>query len=313
MKQSDKKPVRFYSQKDIEKLTQRMDEDMKEMLNSSEPVQPYEFSEQYEEKLKASLIERLGKEKAEEVLRRRKMACENQVSMSDEVKRRLAAVPENDAENLKVRKSKEVHPLKTCEKSKKIKKSSGQSRKKKISHFPISKFTKIAAAVFVILTASLIFGKNEAQASWWENMQFIVKSYKEYSKIEAYEEVNRESVDYPQTIEKKYVPAKIAEGYEEVARDEVSKQIVIEYENYVKNVQYVYWQQTQDMGQHINTEDTTYIKINTSYGMAYYCEKMNQCQLYWDYNGYMFSLQGDLTLEQMMEIVDSIQLEKGEN
>lgn len=312
MKQSDKKPVRFYSQKDIEKLTQRMDEDMKEMLNSSEPVQPYEFSEQYEEKLKASLIERLGKEKAEEVLRRRKMACENQVSMSDEVKRRLAAVPENDAENLKVRKSKEVHPLKTCEKSKKIKKSSGQSRKKKISHFPISKFTKIAAAVFVILTASLIFGKNEAQASWWENMQFIVKSYKEYSKIEAYEDVYSEDTEYPSTIEKKYVPTKVAEGCEEVARDEVSKQMRIIFSN-AKGATYIYTQQTQDMGQHINTEDAKYEIIETVHGPVYFCQNMGENQIYWEHGGYLFSMVGNINKEKMVNIINSIQLEKGEN
>lgn len=308
MKQSDKKLNKFYSKEDIEKLNQKMDEDMEDMLSASEPLPPHEFSQRYEDKLRESLIERLGKEKAEEILRRRANARKNQVCASDLAEKSDEKMPENDAKNSKAQKSQEVHPLETC------KKLSGQSRKKKISHFPISGFTKATASVLIIIAASLIFGKNEAQASWWENMQFIVKSYKEYSKIEAYEEVDREGVDYPQTIEKKYVPTKVAEGYEEVARDELSKQIRIIYlDNDNKEAMYIYTQQTQDMGEHINTENTMYEEINTVYGRAYYCENLGEHQLYWDYGGYTFSLQGDLELKEILEIVNSVQLRKGEN
>lgn len=306
MKQSDKKLNKFYSKEDIEKLNQKMDEDMEDMLSASEPLPPHEFSQRYEDKLRESLIERLGKEKAEEILRRRANARKNQVCASDLAEKSDEKMPENDAKNSKAQKSQEVHPLETC------KKLSGQSRKKKISHFPISGFTKATASVLIIIAASLIFGKNEAQASWWENMQFIVKSYKEYSKIEAYEEVDREGVDYPQTIEKKYVPTKVAEGYEEVARDEMSKQIRIEYIQ-SKAYSYVYMQETKDMGQHINTEDTTYQAIITTYGKAWFCENLGENQMYWNYNGYMFSLVGNISKEEILNIIDSIQLEKGEN
>ena len=306
MKQSDKKLNKFYSKEDIEKLNQKMDEDMEDMLSASEPLPPHEFSQRYEDKLRESLIERLGKEKAEEILRRRANARKNQVCASDLAEKSDEKMPENGAKNSKAQKSQEVHPLETC------KKLSGQSRKKKISHFPISGFTKAAASVLIIIAASLIFGKNEAQASWWENMQFIVKSYKEYSKIEAYEEVDRECVDYPQTIEKKYVPTKVAEGYEEVARDEVSKEVVMLYENNEKR-QYVFSQKTQDMGQHINTENAKYEKLDTAYGRAYYCDNEGERQIYWDYCGYVFSILGDISKEEMVKIIDSVQLEKGES
>ena len=303
MKQSDKKLNKFYSKEDIEKLNQKMDEDMEEMLSASEPLPPHEFSQRYEDKLRESLIERLGKEKAEEILRRRANARKNQVCASDMAEKSDEKMPENDAKNSKAQKSQEVHPLETC------KKSSGQSRKKKISHFPISGFTKAAASVLIIIAASLIFGKNEAQASWWENMQFIVKSYKEYSKIEAYEEVDREGVDYPQTIEKKYVPTKVAEGYEEVARDEYLKQNIIIYEENEEKKQYTFSQKTQDMGEHINTENTIYEKIDSAYGVAYYCENEEECQVYWDYGGYVFSIVGNINKETMLSIIESIRLE----
>lgn len=306
MKQSDKKLNKFYSKEDIEKLNKKMDEDMEDMLSASEPLPPHEFSQRYEDKLRESLIERLGKEKAEEILRRRANARKNQVCASDMAEKSDEKMPENDAKNSKAQKSQEVHPLETC------KKLSGQSRKKKISHFPISGFTKAAASVLIIIAASLIFGKNEAQASWWENMQFIVKSYKEYSKIEAYEDVYSEDTEYPSTIEKKYVPTKVAEGYEEVARDELSKHIRIIYVNNNKETMYSYIQQTQDMGQHINTEDTKYEKLDTSYGRAYYCDNEGERQIYWDYGGYVFSILGDISKEEMVKIIDSVQLEKGE-
>lgn len=307
MKQSDKKPNKFYSKEDIEKLNQKMDEDMEDMLSTSEPLPPHEFSQRYEDKLRESLIERLGKEKAEEILRRRANARKNQAHVSDMAEKSAEKMPQNDMKNSKAQKSKDVHALETCEKS------SGQSRKKKISHFLISGFTKAAASVLIIIAASLIFGKNEAQASWWENMQFIVKSYKEYSKIEAYEDVYSEDTEYPSTIEKKYVPTKVTEGYEEVAREELSKHIRIIYVNNNKETMYTYIQQTQDMGQHINTEDTIYEKLDTSYGRAYYCDNEGERQIYWDYGGYVFSILGDISKEEMVKIIDSVQLEKGES
>ena len=47
MKQSDKKLNKFYSKEDIEKLNQKMDEDMEDMLSASEPLPPHEFSQRY--------------------------------------------------------------------------------------------------------------------------------------------------------------------------------------------------------------------------------------------------------------------------
>ena len=108
------------------------------------------------------------------------------------------------------------------------------------------------------------------------------------------------------------MPTKVAEGYEEVARDELSKHIRIIYVNNNKETMYSYIQQTQDMGQHINTEDTKYEKLDTSYGRAYYCDNEGERQIYWDYGGYVFSILGDISKEEMVKIIDSVQLEKGE-
>lgn len=278
MKQSGKSQKKFYSQEDIENLSQSMEADMEEMLESSKPIPPYEFSERYESRLEESLKARFGEEKAEEILRRREAS-------------RMAAETEAHSHKHSALKSRD--------------KLSGQSFKEKISRFPFSGFAQIASALVIIITVALVFGKNEAKASWWDNVQFIVRSYEDYSRIEAYEEVDGESVAYPETIEKKYIPTKVAEGYEEVAREEMSKQIRIIYADNEKHI-YTYTQQAQDMGQHINTEDTKYEVVDTMYGKAYYCKNVGEYQLYWDYDGYMFSIQGDLELSKMLDIVNTI-------
>lgn len=282
MKQSGREQKKFYSQEDIENLSQSMDEDIEDMLKSSEPMKPYKFSEQYEEKLSDKLKDRFGDEKAGEILRRREAA-------------RKAADTKAHTHKRSSLKSRE--------------KLSGQSLKERIFRFPVSGFAQIASAFVIIAAAVLIFGKTEAKASWWDNVQFIVRSYADYSQIEAYEEVDGESIVYPETIEKKYVPTKVAEGYEEVAREETSKRFIVIYDN-LNGLEYVYMQQTQDMGQHINTEDTKYKVIETMYGRAYYCENVGAYQLYWDYDGYMFSIIGDINKENMLNIIDSVILEK---
>lgn len=283
MKQSGKSQKKFYSQEDIENLSQSMEADMEEMLESSKPIPPYEFSERYESRLEESLKARFGEEKAEEILRRREAS-------------RMAAETEAHSHKHSALKSRD--------------KLSGQSFKEKISRFPFSGFAQVASALVIIITVALVFGKNEAKASWWDNVQFIVRSYEDYSRIEAYEEVDGESVAYPETIEKKYIPTKVAEGYEEVYREELSKQITIIYDDKSRNLQYIYTQQTQDMGQHINTEDTKYEEVDTMYGKAYYCENVGEYQLYWDYDGYLFSIIGNTTKEEVLELINSVVLKK---
>lgn len=282
MKQSDNKQGKHYSQEDIEKLSQRMDEDMEEMLYTSEPVKPYKFSGEYEERLVHSLKERFGEEKAEEILKKR-----------NETRERAG---------IKTPKHHSLFLLKSRENL------SGQSLNEKISNFPFSGFVQMAAAILIVVLVAGIFGKNEAKASWWENIEFIIRAYEEYSQIEAYDEVDEKNITYPKTIEKKYIPTKVAEGYEEVVRDNFSKQIILTYEDKNEN-EYIYLQQTQDMGQHINTEDTKYESIDSLYGKAYYCKNESEFQIYWDYDGYIFSIVGDIDKEKMLDIISSIQLE----
>ena len=282
MKQSDNKQDRHYSQEDIEKLSQRMDEDIEEMLHTSESVKPHEFSEEYEARLARSLKEHFGEEKAEAILKKR-----NETRESAGAK----APKHHSPFFLKLRKN-----------------LSGQSLKEKISHFPFSGLVQMAAAILIVVVVAGIFGKNEAKASWWENIEFIIRAYEEYSQIEAYDEVDETNITYPKTIEKKYIPTKVAEGYEEVVRDNFNKQVRIIYvdgENHI----YTYMQETQDMGQHINTEDTKYESVDSLYGKTYYCENEGEFQIYWDDDGYIFSIVGGIDKETMLDIIGSIELE----
>ena len=284
MKQSDNKQDRHYSQEDIEKLSQRMDEDIEEMLHTSESVKPHEFSEEYEARLARSLKEHFGEEKAEAILKKRNETRESA--------------------GAKAPKHHSPFSLKSC------KNLSGQSLKEKISHFPFSGLVQMAAAILIVVVVAGIFGKNEAKASWWENIEFIIRAYEEYSQIEAYDEVDETNITYPKTIEKKYIPTKVAEGYEEVVREEVSKENVIIYENQ-EGLQYMYTQQTKDVGNHIDTENIEYRECDTMFGKGYYTEKNNYCKVVWDYEKYIFIMEGNLSKDTLIDFINSIQLERG--
>lgn len=283
MKQSDNKQDKHYSQEDIEKLSQRMDEDIEEMLHTSEAMQPHKFSLRYEVRLAHLLRERFGEEAAEEILKERRESRESA--------------------GIKTPKHHRLFLLKSREKL------SGQSLNEKISNFPFSGFVEMAAVILIVVLVAGIFGKNEAKASWWDNLQFIISSYKEYSQIEAYEEVGEEDITYPETIEKKYIPTKVAEGYEEVAREEVSKEIVIIYEN-EEGMQYMYTQQTKDVGNHIDTENEKYYKCKTLYGEGYYCENKENHQLVWYYENYIFVVEGNLSKQILLDIANSLAIDR---
>lgn len=287
----------------IRRLEAEMNDDMENILNSSKPMMPYHFSERYEQKLKDSLEEKFGREKAEMFL---KIRAISRKAAEEEYKKFMISngiLPDTY-----------IGTEKSCQSDLSISKHKFRRRKfsgslkKSLFKLPKSNFVKAASALIFISLGVLILGKNEAKAYWWESIEFVINSYEEYSQIEAHKEVYNDNKDFPEVIEKNYIPKQIAKGYTEIKREILQKQIRIVYVDDRKNI-YTYTQQTQDMGQHINTEDTKYDIFFTSYGKVYYCENLGEYQLYWDYEGYIFSLLGDIERDEMLSIVNSIILE----
>ncbi len=171
-----------------------------------------------------------------------------------------------------------------------------------------SKAVKAASVLLAAAVLTLAFNKDVANAYWWEDLSFLMENFDEYSRLDMYEDIYSETTEYPDTIEKVYVPTVVAEGYEEVYREEMSKQISIVYQK--GREFYTYIQQTQDIGSHINTEDTQYEECQLAFGEAYYCENIGESQLIWYYENYIFSIQGKLNFEDMANIANSLTLKE---
>ena len=163
----------------------------------------------------------------------------------------------------------------------------------------------MAAAVL-----TLAFNKDVANAYWWEDLSFLMENFDEYSELDIYNVIKHDDAEYPDTIETVYVPTVVAEGYEVEFYETLLKQVRIVYTNMKSNTSYTFVQATQDMGQHINTENTEQKVYKTIFGDAYYSENMGENQLVWYYENYIFRLQGNIDYDEMIKIVNSLQSEE---
>lgn len=288
----------------IRRLEAEMNDDMENILNSSKPMMPYHFSERYEQKLKDSLEEKFGREKAEMFL---KIRAISRKAAEEEYKKFM--ISNGILPDTYIGTEKSCQSDLSISKHKFRRRKFSRSLKKSLFKLPKSNFVKAASALIFISLGVLILGKNEAKAYWWESIEFVINSYEEYSQIEAHKAVDKGDIEYPETIEKKYVPEKVAEGYEEVAREAAEKYIKIFYTN-LGDKFYSYMQQTQDLGTHVDIERSQYKDCSLIYGVAYYLEGNNYCKLIWNYEDYIFILEGNLTKEQVMDIANTVALEK---
>ena len=51
----------------------------------------------------------------------------------------------------------------------------------------------------------------------------------------------------------------------------------------------------KDVGNHIDTENIEYRECDTMFGKGYYTEKNNYCKVVWDYEKYIFIMEGNLS------------------
>lgn len=319
-------PADFKSEEGSEVLAhleKQMDEDIEALLNDQTPVKPCHFSEDYEKKLEQSLTEKFGTVQAQLILEARRKVRENaeqeyrQYIMSEDfLPSSYADKSEYNSDtsttehisldtlhNTQKRHAKSsMIPMKKAEKTSKV----HHGITSKLASIGRSKAVKAASVLLAAAVLTLAFNKDVANAYWWEDLSFLMENFDEYSRLDMYEDIYSETTEYPDTIEKVYVPTVVAEGYEEVDSTVTTKQFDIVYKN--DNKFYTFVQQTIDIGRHINTEDTNYTTFNTGYGKAYYCNNLGIGQLILYYENYVFTIEGNISQEQMVEIVNSIVL-----
>ena len=319
-------PADFKSEEGSEVLAhleKQMDEDIEALLNDQTPVKPCHFSEDYEKKLEQSLTEKFGTVQAQLILEARRKVRENaeqeyrQYIMSEDfLPSSYADKSEYNSDtsttehisldtlhNTQKRHAKSsMIPMKKAEKTSKV----HHGITSKLASIGRSKAVKAASVLLAAAVLTLAFNKDVANAYWWEDLSFLVENFDEYSELDIYNVIKHDDAEYPDTIETVYVPTVVAEGYEVESEEVLLKQVRIVYVNKERGTSYTFLQETQDMGQHINTEDTQYKKYKILFGDAYYSEKMEEFQLSWYYEDYIFSVQGNLELEDMINIANSL-------
>ncbi|MCI6019780.1 MAG: DUF4367 domain-containing protein, partial [Clostridiales bacterium] len=122
-------------------------------------------------------------------------------------------------------------------------------------------------------------------------------------------ENERDAEAYPDTIEKRFALSKVLEGYEEVDRESVSKMVRIVYEN-SEGLNYQFVQETRDTNTWLDNEGVDWKKEDTLFGNAFYYRKDNEYKLVWSYEGYVFQISGDLTEKEMVDLANSLRMEK---
>lgn len=308
------------------RLEKQMDEDIEALLNDPTPVKPYHFSEDYEKKLEQQLTEKFGSVQAQLILEARQKVRKNaeqdyiQYIMSEDfLSSSYADISDRDSdtsttEHISLETLQDTHkkqdvssiiPMRQVKKTSKV----HHGLVSKLAWIGHSKAVKAASVLLTAAVLTLVFNKDVANAYWWEDLSFLMENFDEYSRLDMYEDIYSETTEYPDTIEKVYVPSVVAEGYEEVDRSMVSKQIRITYCD-DNEQEYVYMQQTRDIGLHINTEDTYYTFYETEYGRAYYRNNLGVGQLILYYENYVFTVEGNINSEQMIKIINSISLEE---
>lgn len=110
-------------------------------------------------------------------------------------------------------------------------------------------------------------------------------------------------------IETKYSLSRVLDGYYMSEQIEMLKFCVSIYEN--GDDFYSFTQQIQSFQTSANTEQYNGESIETMYGTAYYLQYDNNNSLVWNYQGYTFRLEGSISREDLLKLLESLYIEDG--
>lgn len=239
---------------------------------------PAVFSERYENNLKETLERTFGEAEAAQILQERADARQEKAEeLTRFYKEKLEAIPE---------------PKYTLW--------------EKMGKMWRKRWVRTAAACICIVFVISITALN-ADALKVPIARFFAEDEPEYVVLNPESENDAEA--YPTTIEKKFAPEKVLDGYEEVMREEVSKSIRIVYQN-AEGTDYQFVQETRDMYTWADNENVNSQKYDTVFGDAYCYEKDSIYKLVWQYEGYIFKIEGNLKREEMVGLANSLRLEQ---
>lgn len=254
----------------------------------------HQFSDCYETRLENDLTRLFGKENAENILARRKAAYEN---MSTEVAEELAPATESISAEHTAAKVTEPTPIKMP--TKKMRFFASRSAWKKIA----------AACVCIIIAAGVV----APRANAWRVpiLQFFSERKAGYTIHEAEpgtDDVYDES-DYPTSIDHVYVLGEVLEGYEVAETMETPLYSWQAFQNALGE-RYEFYQQLRDASVWSDNEGIDTVEANTLFGKGYYFKKGGSYYHEWSFEGYVFRIVGNLSEDLMVELANTLTLEK---
>lgn len=168
------------------------------------------------------------------------------------------------------------------------------------------------AAVVLLMVMSGNFIGNNAMAFRVPQAGVVAEKKTDYSKFHINEsEIESDSSlgDLDGKIGVQYVLTDVIEGF--VLEDKIVTPGMSYYVySNLDNQRYQFSQYIAEDDVAINTEENDFVVIDSSFGDAYYFEYGTSKSLVWNYNGYSFKLEGNISKDQLLSLQKSIRKEE---
>lgn len=129
--------------------------------------------------------------------------------------------------------------------------------------------------------------------------------------VEKDEDQESDKEDAPlESIQTYYVLGKILPGYELVEEFKGNMFCYYEYKNMDNGDLYIFTQQIGNLEIGVNTEYEKGIEVDTLYGPALFYNYNNRTGLSWNYSGYFYRIEGNLSKDQLLIMQSSLVKEK---
>ena len=161
----------------------------------------------------------------------------------------------------------------------------------------------VAAAAVVVVILS-IANLDDSLAFKLPEAGFEAVLKEDYTRLLA--ESYKETGNNIYTIKNRYTLGSIVSGYQLLSSVHTHYMTYNVYENVLTGERYFFLQQGIDTKFGINTEYLSVQEIDTMYGPAQFDQHSAGYGLTWQYSGYMFKIEGDLTQDQLIELQESL-------
>ncbi len=186
------------------------------------------------------------------------------------------------------------------------------SKKKSRKRIRVQRGVAIAASFMVIFMAMGTVTVH-TNALGIPLIKYLTGEYDQYSSLQVAglapsdDAANKEENNYPIELQTYYIPRLPAEGYKEEERIVKQRKMMIYYEN-GNGQRYWYRQSTYSAWTGMDNELKDYQKGTFLLGDVYMRTVQHQNIIYWFYGGYVFSLSGNLEVEEFLELAETIEV-----